>query len=181
MKAISLWQPWASAIALGAKQVETRGWATSYRGTLAIHAAQRWQQGEQSHLQALPCFQAALWPLGYGRNGGMLPLGKIVAVCRILDCRPSESFTEEEIGEMHLRDGCPFNWCERDMGDFRPGRFGWVLGHIKAIEPIPYRGLQGLFGLSEAAEVAVLKQAGGLHEPVKPPETSLFGEYERGG
>ena len=26
MKAISLWQPWASAIALGAKRIETRSW-----------------------------------------------------------------------------------------------------------------------------------------------------------
>lgn len=32
MKAISLWQPWASAIAVGAKRVETRSWATKYRG-----------------------------------------------------------------------------------------------------------------------------------------------------
>ena len=35
MKAISLWQPWASAVALGSKRVETRSWSTSYRGPLA--------------------------------------------------------------------------------------------------------------------------------------------------
>uniref|UniRef100_A0A6M3J354 ASCH domain-containing protein n=1 Tax=viral metagenome TaxID=1070528 RepID=A0A6M3J354_9ZZZZ len=32
MKAISLWQPWASAMALGWKKIETRSWGTSYRG-----------------------------------------------------------------------------------------------------------------------------------------------------
>lgn len=39
MKALSLWQPWASLVAIGAKTIETRSWSTSYRGPLAIHAA----------------------------------------------------------------------------------------------------------------------------------------------
>jgi hypothetical protein len=39
MKAITIWQPWASLKACGAKEFETRSWATSYRGPIAIHAA----------------------------------------------------------------------------------------------------------------------------------------------
>lgn len=39
MKAITIWQPWASAIAHGLKGIETRSWGTKYRGLLAIHAA----------------------------------------------------------------------------------------------------------------------------------------------
>lgn len=39
MKALTLWQPWASLIAVGAKTIETRSWSTTYRGPLAIHAA----------------------------------------------------------------------------------------------------------------------------------------------
>lgn len=42
MKAISLWQPYASLIALGAKTIETRSWAppAQYLETrIAIHAA----------------------------------------------------------------------------------------------------------------------------------------------
>ncbi len=39
MKAITLWQPWASLLACGAKIYETRSWATNYRGPIAIHAA----------------------------------------------------------------------------------------------------------------------------------------------
>lgn len=39
MKAITIWQPWASLIALGVKTIETRSWSTDYRGPLAIHAA----------------------------------------------------------------------------------------------------------------------------------------------
>jgi hypothetical protein len=36
IKAISLWQPWASFIPQGLKHYETRSWKTSYRGKLLI-------------------------------------------------------------------------------------------------------------------------------------------------
>ncbi len=39
IKAISLWQPWASLVAAHVKRHETRHWSTEYRGLLAIHAA----------------------------------------------------------------------------------------------------------------------------------------------
>ena len=39
MKAITIWQPWATLLPLGVKLYETRSWATSYRGPIAIHAA----------------------------------------------------------------------------------------------------------------------------------------------
>lgn len=38
MKAITLMQPWATLVAIGAKRLETRSWSTNYRGPLAIHA-----------------------------------------------------------------------------------------------------------------------------------------------
>ena len=38
MKALTLYQPWATLIAIGAKKIETRSWGTNYRGPLAIHA-----------------------------------------------------------------------------------------------------------------------------------------------
>ena len=41
VKAITIWQPWASLVAVGAKTMETRSWPTKYRGPIAIHAAQR--------------------------------------------------------------------------------------------------------------------------------------------
>jgi activating signal cointegrator 1 len=44
MKAISLWQPWASLIACGAKLYETRSWAPPREligQTIAIHAAKK--------------------------------------------------------------------------------------------------------------------------------------------
>src|SRR4051812_42520238 len=39
VKVLSLTQPWASLVAIGAKQIETRSWRTHYRGPLLIHAS----------------------------------------------------------------------------------------------------------------------------------------------
>src|ERR1051325_5993743 len=39
MKALTLTQPWATLIAIGAKRIETRSWSTDYHGQIAIHAA----------------------------------------------------------------------------------------------------------------------------------------------
>lgn len=36
IKVITVWQPWATLIALRVKRLETRSWATKYRGPLAI-------------------------------------------------------------------------------------------------------------------------------------------------
>lgn len=38
MKALTIYQPWATLIAIGAKHIETRSWSTKYRGPLAVHA-----------------------------------------------------------------------------------------------------------------------------------------------
>ena len=43
MKVLSLWQPWATLMAIGAKKIETRHWYTRYRGPLVIHAAKTLQ------------------------------------------------------------------------------------------------------------------------------------------
>lgn len=77
-----------------------------------------------------------------------LPFGAIVAVCELIDCRPSASFTNGELDEMRYPpDGRKsYGWTERGMGDFALGRFGWVLKNVRALrEPIPWRGGQGFF------------------------------------
>lgn len=51
MKALTVRQPWAWAIARGYKSIENRGWTTAYRGTLAIHAAKRWDDGGEHPLR----------------------------------------------------------------------------------------------------------------------------------
>lgn len=162
MRTITLWQPWASAIAVGAKRIETRGFATKYRGPLAIHAAQRKNISELIHLHSTWGWQGAMRPAGWtwGNstkeyiNGGYgLPFGAIVAVCELVDCRPSESFTLGEIETPRRPDGetsDSYNWTERQMGVYGPGRFGWLLENVRALkEPIPYKGQQGFFSIPD--------------------------------
>ncbi|MEJ7626722.1 MAG: ASCH domain-containing protein [Ferruginibacter sp.] len=39
MHVISLLQPWASLVVMGAKTIETRSWSTKHRGPILIHAS----------------------------------------------------------------------------------------------------------------------------------------------
>lgn len=163
MKAISLWQPWATAIALGSKTIETRHWETKYRGRLAIHAAKRCNLEELEHIAAQPCWRGALHPITNKLRGLManprtfraeLPFGALVATCTIVDCRPSESFPGFE------RWANPSgSWTNADMGDFSPGRFGWMLEDIEALPaPIPWRGGQGFFEVPDVTAARILAE-----------------------
>lgn len=71
MKALSLTQPWATLVAIGAKRLETRSWSTTYRGPLAIHAAKRFPRNCQELVLHEP-FASAL-------DGIPLPTGVIIA------------------------------------------------------------------------------------------------------
>lgn len=153
MRAISLWQPWASAVALGSKRIETRHWPTDYRGPLAIHAAKRKVLGELIHYGAFWNWQGALRGTGASFGGPrldeVLPFGAVIAVATLADCRPTESFTVGELDTHRYPEGDNghlYAWTERQMGNFEPGRFGWVLTDVKLLpEPIPFIGRQGFF------------------------------------
>ena len=134
MKAISLWQPWASAIPLGYKRIETRGWKTNYRGPLAIHAAKRWAPDQR---------EFASVQMRLGRLPKRIPLGAIVAICRIVDCIPTD-----EIMSQRIRYGVTA--IERIYGNYDAGRYAWLLEDIRALpEPIGFRGGQGFFNVPD--------------------------------
>ena len=61
MKAITLTQPWATLVAMGAKQVETRSWSTAYRGQIAIHAAKGYPKEARELCETEP-FKSILLP-----------------------------------------------------------------------------------------------------------------------
>lgn len=134
MKAISLWQPWASLSAHGLKRIETRSWATSYRGPVLIHAAKRW--GVEQRETRARLVRLFAWPQAVDEDGFTdLPLGALVAVARVVDVR---LMTPEWIAEQTP--------LERVVGDWQPGRYGWVLEDVQRLDPpIPLRGRQGLF------------------------------------
>jgi hypothetical protein len=180
MRVLSLWQPWASAVAAGAKVIETRSWQTSYRGPLLIHAAKRFDADDMEEMAECPVWIGALWPLRFGDHPGLtdaeravsparraracLPLGSAVAVCELADCRPAGSFRADELDRPRHRvafgpDVDRYSWTERMMGDFGPGRFGWVLAGVRPLPaPVPCVGHQGLFNAPPAVLAAVLAQ-----------------------
>jgi hypothetical protein len=133
VKALTLWQPWASAIALGVKTIETRSWWTSYRGPLAIHAAKRPMGVEELELAA---------KLFRDLDGRLppWPFGAVVAVAVLVDCVPTERLPGWR------REGVTFAPREDLWGNFTPGRFGWILRNVMRLPaPCPERGRQGLW------------------------------------
>ena len=69
MKALSIQQPWAWCIVHGHKPVENRGWPTSHRGDLLIHAGKVFDhEGLASILAAFPEMRAVL-PAQYDMGG----------------------------------------------------------------------------------------------------------------
>lgn len=131
MRCISLHQPWATAIALGVKRIETRGWSTTYRGPLAIHAAKRWGRNQIE-------FTATEHALG--RLPKRVPLGAIVAVCDLVDVQHTLDL-ETQVSAIE--------WL---YGNYEPGRFGWLLENVRPLaEPIPFIGRQGFFQVPDDA------------------------------
>jgi hypothetical protein len=131
MKCLTIRQPWATLIALGEKQFETRSWRTSYRGDLAIHAGMR---VDKAICKAEP-YQTLL--ARYGFTADNLPAGMIIATSRMADCC-------EVTGEQE-RQGWP-GGNEYVFGDYAEGRFAWRLEQvIPLVHPIPAKGRLGFW------------------------------------
>lgn len=140
MKAITLTQPWATLVAIGAKTIETRSWATSHRGPLAIHAAAGLGpiggKREFRRLISRPEFVAAL-PDHLSLYD--FPFGAIVAVASLEDV----ILTEQAVERFQLA-GTP----ERAFGNFAAGRYAWVLrGAEQLAEPLRCTGRQRLWNV----------------------------------
>lgn len=144
MKALSLTQPWATLVAIGAKRVETRSWPTNYRGPLAIHAAKTFPRWARDLCDELP-FADALWDFLPDGTAASLPRGAIVAVARLAGC---VRFTQSR--SYQLPDGVSLKLevgdSEYAFGDITPGRYGFILSDVlRLVEPIPCRGALGLW------------------------------------
>lgn len=149
MKAISLWQPWASLMAVGAKRNETRSWPTSHRGDLAICAAKHWDDDCAACLGE-PEFEEAL----RGKVQKM-PFGCVVAVVDLYSCVRSE--------EVNLKSSVvrPLHKHEHLFGNYGCGRFVWQTRNLRTLlTPVPVKGRQGLFELDAATEKLVRASMG---------------------
>lgn len=144
MKAITLYQPWASLVALGHKPHETRSWPTSYRGSLLIHAGKRWDR-ELERLWTE--FDTVLRARGLARlPSPNMPIGAVVALATLRDCYP----TRGGLG-VNSRDD-----LDERFGDWSASRWAWSLCDIRPLpEPIPWSGSQGLWGVPDALAAKV--------------------------
>lgn len=148
MKAISLLQPWASLIAIGAKKIETRSWSTKYRGPLAIHASKKlWKFME--YLPEERLIGLTLWETGLYHTLKDLPHGAVIATCNLVDVRymlQGKLFRYEN-GAVIAGGEIPMpGEPELSFGDYTPGRFAWMLEDIKMLKsPIPAKGHQSLW------------------------------------
>lgn len=147
MKALSLWQPWASCIAVGAKRNETRGKRTHHRGLLAIHAAKKWSRELAGTAEDFVRRHHVPLPGVYAWRGSRerhqlerpLPLGAVVAVATLADCvRMTTEWIEQQTD------------LERALGNYQPGRWGWVLEDVRPLaKPLPLKGRQSLWKLPD--------------------------------
>ena len=147
MKTLSLTQPWATLVAIGAKQIETRSWNTSYRGPLAIHAAKGLGPVGGKRGLSETCGTEPFCSVlnEYGRSQRwkdladmvtrpLLPQGTIIAIVELYDIRATTTISDA-ISQQELA-----------FGDYSIGRYAWLLRNAEMLpEPTPARGALGLW------------------------------------
>ena len=171
MKAISLWQPWASLWACQEKQYETRSWKTSYRGPIAIHAAMKDPKAIFESLPVNVQFKMSPILLEHYLLWENVPRGAIIATAELVNCwyivyHPGTNIdvakhipvgAESLTTDKHAPDFADyFVPTEKEMlfGDWAPGRYAWEIRNVHLLpEPIPCRGKQGLWNWEQAEAV----------------------------
>lgn len=139
MKAITILEPWASLIACGAKQIETRSWPTSHRGPIAIHAAKNMTHTDLAWKEPMYSALKSQHNDLEGHNTIQYHPGSIIAIANLVDCI---RVTDLEM-MFQIRD--IYGKSELAFGDFEPGRYGWILADVKRIKPVAVKGMQRLW------------------------------------
>lgn len=144
MKAITIQQPWATLIALGEKQFETRSWKTNHRGTIAIHA------GKTIDKEA--CKDKAI-AQALNKHGIVLlsdlPVGVVLAQATLKECH-QVILDNDEHDTAKTDKGINITGDEYAFGFYEKGRYAWELANVKALEtPIPAKGKLSLWEWEE--------------------------------
>ena len=133
MRAITLWQPWASLIALGDKTIETRA-HDLFKGLkcsrVAIHAGKQFQPGVLEYASRFRRIPREHWSIFHKSQ---CPVSCIVCTAMVLDAR----WLTEADNEAAL--------CECDES-----RFGLILtGVLQVVPPAKCGGHQGIWEWSQ--------------------------------
>jgi len=144
MLALSLWQPWASLVALGEKRVETREWSTKHRGYVAIHATAKLPPFWLGASQHSDIFRNEVADVLNVKRDYVslavrkLPLGAILCIVNLVEIQPT----------IHVKEIL----CEREriFGNYEEGRYAWFFELIERFdEPIPAKGNRMLWKWSK--------------------------------
>lgn len=166
IRAITVKQPWAWAIAHAGKTIENRSRGTSYRGTLAIHAGAAWSDRGMRDRRLRDVWDAAGLPrlMARGAYGfewfpsrNEVIYGSVIAVADLVDSHPDA--------------GCCRPWGESDYRE-TSGRRRTVVHHLvlegirPVPDPVPCRGALGLWWLPEDVAADLLNDYPTLEEGV---------------
>jgi len=134
MKVISLLQPWATLVVIGAKKIETRSWNTKYRGEILIHASKKMTREQKELADSKPFLDA------FEKNNiEELPLGKIIGKVKIIDTASTSFFASA----LNISD-------EKTFGNFSAGRYGWLLRDPVSFQHhFPVNGNRSLWDFNE--------------------------------
>ncbi len=128
MKVLSIIEPFATLIKENMKLIETRSFKTSYRGELYIHASRTKiakHDREDKELMDLV-------------GDKQLSYGYIICKCNLVDCI---YMTKEYVEDMKKN-----NYQEYICGEYKEGRYAWVLEDVKPLDdPIEVKGQLGIW------------------------------------
>ena len=140
MKALSLTQPWATAICIGLKHWETRSWPTHFRGEVCIHASKGFPRWAKQFAEEM------------GLDIGSLPLGQIVCVADLTECRQTATLAPT------------LSYVETQWGDYTPERYAFRLENVRVLsDPVAAVGHLGFWPVLWDEAVAVSKQRNHLN------------------
>jgi len=143
MKAISLWQPWATLVALKLKTIETRthdrfkslwGERIAFQAAMKFDIDNYWRIFEMLISKHMTETQA----LGVINSSRMFA-GKILCTATVLNAR----WVHKSDGDMQE------DWKKQALCEVA-GKYCLFLGDIKILKkPIPYKGRQGIFNVPD--------------------------------
>lgn len=126
MKVLSIIEPWATLIKDGAKKIETRSFKTNYRGELFIHASKtKIPKYAKENSELMSLIKSDFY------------FGNIICRCSLVDC---VYMTHEFIEDLKKN-----NYQEYICGDYKVGRYAWILEDVQVISPIPAKGKLGIW------------------------------------
>ena len=130
MRILTLKEPFATLILNNVKKIETRSWRTNYRGELYIHAGIKKPKYDYKSDEFKKIADKYEYKPGY-----------ILCKCNLVDCI---EMTEEYIDDIKKN-----HYIDYICGDFKVGRFAWILDDVEIIEPIKAKGRLGIWHFNE--------------------------------